>query len=421
MKKRIAGGWHLRRFEHLCEGNRQDRSRSSSSGKEDSACFTNSAPAPNGQSDRTVPEAWAARAVELADWAMRLRNRTDIHGRYLASDRRKVDPSTGRVLNAYTCHAELTHGLLVRHFAGAGLCELAGLHTTSLDETCRWIVVDFDAHGDGDDPAGNLAMATDVFGSVRCHGFDALLLDSNGAGGYHLWVLFGGPIPSEDAWRLGRWLVRDHARFGLVAPPESFPKQPRLRGKRIGNWVRLPGRHHTKDHWTKVRCPRRGDWLARDEAIGAILRVRGRDVPISAVVPPGFGVVPELVRASKRRLPVLTRSRDAILAEDALKHLGPKHYDDYDNWLRVGMCLSQLGDVGLARWHAWSERSAKYEPAALDEKWGGFAPGEGLTLGSLFKWAEDAGWEGLQHLPSAHDSRRRGTRTIRVPRRAGGA
>ena len=381
-----------------------------------------SATTPAGQSGRTIPGAWAARAVELADWAMRLRNRTDIHGRYLASDRRRVDPGTGRILNAYTCHAELTHKLLVRHFAGAGLCELAGLHTTALEETCRWIVVDFDAHGDGDDPAGNLAMATDVFGSVRCHGLDALLLDSNGAGGYHLWVLFDDPIRSEDAWRLGRWLVRDHARFGLTKPPESFPKQPRLRGKKIGNWVRLPGRHHTKDHWTKVWCPGRADWLTGDEAIGAIVNVRGRDVPVSAVVPPDFSVVaPDKVRVTKRRRPVLTRSPDAVLAEDALKHLGPDHRDDYDNWVRVGMCLSQLGDDGLALWHAWSEHSDKYEPGGLDEKWAGFTPGEGLTLGSLFRWAEEAGWAGLRHLPSSRNSRQRGTLTIRVPRRKGGA
>ena len=406
------------------------------------------ASSPAGRSDRCLPETWAALAVELADWAMRLRNRTDIHGRYLARDRRRVDPRTGRALNAYTCPAELTHRLLVRHFEAAGLGELVGLHTTALDETCRWIVVDFDAHGDGDDPAGNLAMALDVFGSVRGHGFDALLLDSNGAGGYHLWVFFGDPIRSEDAWRLGRWLVRDHARFGLSGPPESFPKQPRLRGKKIGNWVRLPGRHHTKDHWTKVWCPRRDEWLAGDEAIAAILRVRGRDVPVSTVVPPDFGVVvPEKVGGTKRRrqvLPrtrdaipaveapkhpgtghercqVLPRTRDAILAEDALKHLGPGFADDYDDWVRVGMCLSQLGDVGLGLWHAWSERSDKYEPAVLDEKWGGFTPGEGLTLGSLFKWAEDAGWEGLQSHPSARNTRRRGTITIRVPRRTGGA
>ena len=195
--------------------------------------------------------------------------------------------------------------------------------------------------------------------------------------------------------------------------PPILSEHPR--NENSGSQVRLPGRHHTKDHWTKVWCPRRDEWLDGYEAIGAILHVRGRDVPVSTVVPPDFDVVPEKAGGTKGPRQVPSRTRDAILAEDALKHLGPGFADDYDNWVRVGMCLSQLGDAGLALWHAWSERSDKYEPTVLDEKWGGFTPSEGLTLGSLFKWAEDAGWEGLQSHPSARNTRRRGTITIRVP------
>ena len=98
-------------------------------------------------------------------------------------------------------------------------------------------------------------------------------------------------------------------------------------------------------------------------------------------------------------------SREAALARDALGHLGPEFYDDYDLWVRVGMALCQLGDQGLDIWHEWSARSAKYDANMLDSKWQTFTASHGteqlwtggrsrlVGLGSLFKFAEENGWE----------------------------
>ena len=62
--------------------------------------------------------------------------------------------------------------------------------------------------------------------------------------------------------RLGRWLIRNYAEFGLAKAPEAFPKSPRHTGKRIGPWVRLPGRHPKRDHYTRVWDDDRRTWLA---------------------------------------------------------------------------------------------------------------------------------------------------------------
>ena len=67
--------------------------------------------------------------------------------------------------------------------------------------------------------------------------------------------------------------------------------------------------------------------------------------------------------------------REAALAREALRHLGPDHRDDYDAWLGVGMALRQLGDDGLALWDAWSSPSPRYEPGACAAKWDTFLPG----------------------------------------------
>ena len=80
-----------------------------------------------------------------------------------------------------------------------------------------------------------------------------------------------GSTPSQ------REFVQDYAARGLAQAPEVFPKQPDVNAqRRYGNWARLPGRHHTRDHWTKVWDGTR--WLEDQAAVDAILSVTG-DLP----------------------------------------------------------------------------------------------------------------------------------------------
>src|SRR5205823_2062037 len=130
--------------------------------------------------------------------------------------------------------------------------------------------------GAGDDPEANWEMARAVYVAARALGLDVLLLDSDGKGGFHVWIIFANQIPMADAWRLGKFLARDFARFGLAKPPETFPRRPRLGGKRIGGLVRLPGLHHTRGHWSRAWDGER--WLEGRQAIEAILAVTGKDV-----------------------------------------------------------------------------------------------------------------------------------------------
>ena len=95
---------------------------------------------------------------------------------------------------------------------------------------------------------------------------------------------------------------------------------------------------------------------------------------------------------------VVSHSRDAAKAARALAVLGAEYYDDYNRWVWVGMCLAQLGDDGLALWHAWSSQSSLYDPDAVEAKWLTFAPGgtgaspNTVGLGSLFHEARALGW-----------------------------
>ena len=79
-------------------------------------------------------------------------------------------------------------------------------------------------------------------------------------------------------------------------------------------------------------------------------------------------------------------------AAAALARLDPGRADGYQTWIEVGMSLCELGDAGLALWDRWSAQSAKHSAGACAEKWATFAPGDGMTLASLYHWAkEDAG------------------------------
>src|SRR5262249_29574180 len=60
-------------------------------------------------------------------------------------------------------------------------------------------------------------------------------------------------------------------KYALPNPPETFPKQPRI--ECYGNWLRVPGRHHTRDHWSKVWNGNR--WLEGHQAIDFMLSLHG--------------------------------------------------------------------------------------------------------------------------------------------------
>jgi hypothetical protein len=245
---------------------------------------------------------WVGRADELASWAWhRLVNRTDVWGGYFqtwaAAAGNWITNQMTRPRVAARGQVFLTRDVLERHFRATWTRAVAGLHTTAPDNTCRWGAVDVDHHGDsGPAPAATRAAALHWFDRLCQRGFRPLLTESNGLGGYHLRVVFLGPVPSPRVFAFMRWLVADHAALGLTAPPEVFPKQPTVappgQHGQYGNWLRLPGRHHTHPFWGRVWDGE--NWLGANRAIDYILALDG-DSP---------SLVPEvgLVRPTPRRM-----------------------------------------------------------------------------------------------------------------------
>ncbi len=68
---------------------------------------------------------------------------------------------------------------------------------------------------------------------------------------------------------------------------------------------------------------------------------------------------------------------------------------DYHKWLEIGMGLhEEFGNAGFQIWNSWSSKSRKkYKGLGdLQYHWGTFKLGGGITIGTVFKHARDAGW-----------------------------
>jgi hypothetical protein len=87
----------------------------------------------------------------------------------------------------------------------------------------------------------------------------------------------------------GRNLVSDFEKRGLDMQPEVFPGSPEW--DHYGDWLRLFGHHHTRDHYTRVWNDEpwaENQWLEGHDAIDRILRTQ----PVPSEFARGLGLQP---------------------------------------------------------------------------------------------------------------------------------
>jgi hypothetical protein len=205
---------------------------------------------------------------------VRLVNRYDAWGAYR---------DAGRQL---TCYGTLSRDVLVRHYQADGPGDIIGAHTADADNRSKGGALDIDYHGPTSTaPTVNLAAALQWYGMLARLGFHPLLTESNGRGGYHLRVLLSEAIPADRLFHFLRQLTADHRQLGFSKPPEQFPKQPDVRrcAKGLGNWIRLPGRHHKREFWSRVWDG--SAWLAGHAAIDFMVGLKGDSPELVPTVP----------------------------------------------------------------------------------------------------------------------------------------
>lgn len=313
---------------------------------------------------------WRQKASQLAQWAMqRMAVKTDRYGKYTSS---------GVPFWSGTEYPEpVTDQVLIDHFEGRETC---GLGVTSPDDQCLWIAWDMDNHVSEETTNQNLEFAQVLANRLTELGFCPIIEDSDGKGGIHVWVVFSQKVPAKLAHSFSQRAAHDYRSHGLETI-ECYPKSASVQHteKQCGGWLRLPGKHHKRQHWSRLWGD--GEWLSPNDSIALLLSVTGDD--------PQF--IPATVTPSERPVsanpPAVGDSREIV---SALYALDPSI--DYESWLKVGQALHSADPSLLDEWDRWSQRSDKYKAGECASKWKSFSAGGGITINTLFKMAIDTGW-----------------------------
>lgn len=236
-----------------------------------------------------IAEEWVRYADELAEWAMeRLVNRRDVWSQYTLRDG-KISVVMLPIAERRKLGTDMvTLNKLHRHFSGKSPAHLIGLHSISDHSTAKWFAIDVDLH----DPsmpnadevaAANFEAALDWAERLRAMGMDPMLFDSNGAGGYHVWVLLDNEYPLADVYDFADELRSDWQDFGLPRKPEQFPPKRVVGPDDLPYTLRTPGRHHTRHHYTRVynfdAIPGENEWLEGGDAIEAMIATGPSKLP----------------------------------------------------------------------------------------------------------------------------------------------
>ncbi|MGE3468423.1 MAG: hypothetical protein AB7J13_15995 [Pyrinomonadaceae bacterium] len=286
-----------------------------------------------------IAEEWIRYAPELAEWAMdRIVNRRDVWSQYtIKNDRISVvmlPIKERRKLG--TDMVTLTK--LERHFSGRSPAHLIGLHSISDHSTCKWFAIDIDLHDENVPNADEVIEANKAAlfawaGKLRDMGMDPLVMDSNGEGGFHIWVLLDDEYPLADTFDLVDEIRSDWEDYDLPRKPEVFPPKREVGPDDLPYTLRLAGRHHTRPHYTRVYnfdLPDKNEWLEGGDAIEAMMAARPSKLPKTKKKRPPSrlrDVAPKKKKTAATQRPRVCVDLDGVLATyDGWKgfdHIGP--------------------------------------------------------------------------------------------------
>ena len=271
---------------------------------------------------------------------------------------------------------ELTEERLRSHFTG----ELTlGCGSTSIDDKCLWVAWDLDNHVSDTATNQNLNYAVILMNRLAELGGHCIIEHSDGKGGIHVWLLFSHAVPSDKAHHFAKWVARDYQDH--LDAIECFPKSPSVQHteKKCGTYLRLPGKHHKREHWSQLWGD--GEWLDAEQSIELLLTAPTNNPLILRHTPP--------IEPPKVNEYTGPQSDSHDLIRKALPNVDP---NDYGTWIKIGQALHSEDDGLLNEWIHWSESAATFKPGECEQKWKTFTAGNGVSIGTLFHLACEAGW-----------------------------
>jgi hypothetical protein len=307
-----------------------------------------------------IAQEWVRYADELAEWAMkRLVNRRDVWSQYTLRDG-KISVVMLPIAERRKLGTDMvTVTKLHRHFSGKSPAHLIGLHSISDHATCKWFAIDVDLHDPSVPNADEIAQSN--FDAallwaerLREQGMDAQLFDSNGAGGYHIWVFLDREYKLADVYDVADEMRSDWKELGLPRKPEIFPPKRAVGPDDLPYTLRTPGRHHTRHHYTRVwnfdANPGENEWLEGGDAIEAILAARPSKLPKKSTARKSTLVkapVPKVKGEPTARKPRVCVDLDGVLAQydrwKGVDHIG----EPVDGAVEFAKKLAKIAEITI--------------------------------------------------------------------------
>ena len=191
-----------------------------------------------GNADRNSNEAtaWHKDAPKLTRWVQRhIVNRDDRYGHYYQDKDGEIQSCAVPAQAEQAKSGLLSQSCLETHFRATETKHIIGVYSYGADKLGKWVGIDIDNHDDKADVEANRRDALHLFNRLTRLRVVCLLYESNGRGGFHLWVLFSTPISA--AVRLDNRLavrVLNHERAVLNrngAVEEEWLDLPRRDGE----------------------------------------------------------------------------------------------------------------------------------------------------------------------------------------------
>jgi len=320
-----------------------------------------------------IAQEWDKNSDQLAEWAMEhLVNRRDVWGQYTMKEGEVGFVTLPIPERRGTGSDMVTMQKLRRHFSGRAVSHLISLHSISDHNTCKWFAVDIDLH----DPnvvnadeiaAANLAAALEWARRLREQLFDPCVIDTNGRGGYHLLTLLDHEYPLADVYDYVNELRSDWDKFGLPRKPECFPPRREVAEGHLPYPLRVPGRHHTFPHYSRVwnfDAVGENEWLEGAEAIEALIALRPAELKVAPSVRKTARTLVKKKKETKRK-PRVCVDLDGVLAK-------------YESWrgpdqigpplpgaLEFATSLSQIADIVIFTTRCSQEHYGEHSTTTL--------------------------------------------------------
>ena len=217
--------------------------------------------------------------------------------------------------------SQLTQRILMNHLRGDRLdgTDVIGVYPLLPDETCNFLVFDFDNHdsdlAEGNDGANDDPSWMEEVDALRticvAQGISSLVERSRSGKGAHIWLIFDEPVPASLARKFGSALLTKGAETINLKSFKSYdrmlPAQDKMPLGGLGNLIALPLQgqalkkgnsafidqfwHAYQDQWEQLRNIRRikrswveeklQEWHLENEPMGmlSVTDEQGEDKP----------------------------------------------------------------------------------------------------------------------------------------------